>query len=101
MAANMFKVMAGGHARLRHHSLGISGTLLLVLALCSTQCLAKNGVVVIKQKPDGIVDTQLLDALKQQSVTHILLASDYAVGTQFDNFSRPYEEGSPIISIDR
>jgi hypothetical protein len=66
-----------------------------------TQSVAKSGVVVIKQNPNGTLDTQLLDALQQQSVTQILLASDYAVGTQFDNYSRPYEEGSPIISINR
>lgn len=94
-------VIARRQARVRQHTLGIRGTLLLALALCLTQCTAKSGVVVIKQKPDGAVDTQLLDALQQQSVTEILLASDYAVGTQFDNYSRPYEEGSPIISIDR
>jgi hypothetical protein len=58
-------------------------------------------VIVIRQKPEGVADTQLLDALQQQSVTQIFLASDYAVGTQFDNYSRPFEEGSPIISIDR
>jgi hypothetical protein len=94
-------VVAIRQVNVRHHSLAIRGTLLLSLALCLTQCLAKSGEVVIKQKPDGAVDTQLLDALQQQSVTQILLASDYAVGTQFDNYSRPYEEGSPIISIDR
>lgn len=96
--------MAGGQARPRHRFLGDSGSLLLCLLLLLAQCHAKKeGVVIIRQKPAGVVDTQLLDAFKQGSVSQILLASDYAVGPQFDNysFSRPYQEGSPIISINR
>lgn len=56
---------------------------------------------MIRQLPAGVHDTQLLDAFRNQSVTTILLASDYAVGSQFDNYAGPYQEGSPIIPVNR
>jgi hypothetical protein len=57
--------------------------------------------VVIRKPPEGVHDTQLLDALRNQSVTVILLAGDYAVGSQFDRYNGPPQEGIPYISLDR
>lgn len=47
--------------------------------------------MVIRQLPDGQADTQLLDALSNRSISTILLASDYEVGSQFDQFSGPWQ----------
>jgi len=78
------------------------GSFLLVVCLSLlTGCIGNQGTVVISQLPAGVHDTQLLDAFRNQNVTTILLASDYAVGSQFDKYDGPYQEGSPIIPVDR
>ena len=72
---------------------------LVVMALGCVPCWADT--VVIRKPPEGVHNTQLLDALRNQSVTVILLAGDYAVGSQFDRYIGPPQEGIPYISLDR
>jgi hypothetical protein len=72
---------------------------LVVMALGCVPCWADT--VVLRQLPEGVHDTQLLDALRNQSVSVILLSRDYAVGSQFDRYSGPPQEGIPYISVDR
>jgi hypothetical protein len=59
------------------------------------------GTAVIRQLPAGEPDTQLLQAFKDPTIKTILLASDYRVGPQFDNYAGPISDGIPTIPIDR
>lgn len=82
------------------------GSSLCLLALAcvalTTPCFGAvpAGTAIINQS-EGPADTQLLKAFSDPSIKVILLAADYAVGSQFDKWNGPPSEGIPFIEIRR
>ncbi len=76
---------------------------LAILALSAAIGPAWATTVVIRQLPQGVHDTQLLDAFHNKSVDLIVLGSDYAVGNQFERYSGGPQvpDGVPYIPITR
>lgn len=81
---------------------------MLCAVVLTAHCLAAAaapdyppGTAVIRQLPADQPDTQLLEAFRDPTVTTILLASDYQVGSQFDSYAGPVSDGIPTIPINR
>lgn len=70
--------------------------------LLTRPCQAANGdTAIIKQLAAGQHDTQLLQAFSNPHITRIILASDYAVGSQFDKYAGTFQEPGPTVFVER
>lgn len=76
--------------------------LALACVALTTPCFGAvpAGTAIISQS-EGQTDTQLLEAFSDPSIKLIMLAGDYAVGSQFDKWNGPLSEGIPFFEIHR